>query len=233
MNRTDRLHTIHEALRRAGDRGLTAERLASDLEVSLRTIRRDVTALQEGGALIWAQHGPGGGYRLDPSASLPPVAFSPAQAVAAAIALAVVPPGSPFEVDARAAADKLLDTLGPEARARAEAMTERVWVLHDRPEARPRAAVRRAVERSLAEQVVLRIDYRAADDAESRRAVEPVIVAFSGRRWYLVAHCRRRDDIRWFRFDRIVGARCLTERYDPRPVADVGKPPDGAVPVTR
>lgn len=233
MNRTDRLHAIHEALRRAGGAGITAAGLAEDLEVSIRTIKRDVSALQQAGTPIWAQQGPGGGYRLDAAATMPPVAFSPAQAVATAVALATLPPGSPFGVDARAAAAKLLDTLHPTARARAETMAERVWVLHDGPTRATPTAVLRAVERSLAERLALTIAYRAADDRPSKRTVEPVMLAWGYRRWYLVAHCQLRDDIRWFRFDRIERADVTRQPYEPRSVDDVGEPPEGAAPVTR
>ncbi len=231
MNRTDRLYAIHEALRRAGVSGVTAGRLAVDLEVSVRTIKRDVSALQQAGTPIWSQHGPGGGYRLDASATLPPVAFSPSQAVATAVALAALPPGSPFGVDARAAASKVLDTLGPSARPRAEALAEQVWVLHDQPEQATPPVILRAVERSLVERVAVAITYRAAGVGTTNRVVEPIIVAWGNRRWYLIAHCRLRNDIRWFRLDRIDQAHCTREAYRPRPVADIGEPPDGATPV--
>jgi predicted DNA-binding transcriptional regulator YafY len=230
VNRTDRLHAIHEALRRAGTAGVTGGRLADDLEVSLRTIRRDVDALQQAGAPIWSQPGPGGGYVLDSSATLPPVAFTPSQAVAASVALAVLPPGSPFAVDARAAAGKVLDTLGPSARERARSIADQVWVLDRRPEHPTPPAVARAVEQSLAERVALAITYRAPDRDPTRRVVEPVVLAWSDRRWHLVAHCRLRDDIRWFRLDRIEQAHRTNEAYTPRPVSDLGPPPDGAPP---
>lgn len=228
MNRTDRLHAIHEALRRAGSAGMTAGRLASELEVSARTIKRDVSALQQAGAPIWSQHGPGGGYWLDTSATMPPVAFTPPQAVAVAIALAALPPGSPFAVDARAAAAKLLDTLGPTARPRAEQLARQVWVLHDRPGRPTPSPVLRAVERSLVERVALTMSYRAADGATTSRVVEPIILAWADRRWYVVARCRLRDGIRWFRLDRIETAHTTRESYEPRPVADIGEPPEGA-----
>ncbi|MEO1063358.1 MAG: WYL domain-containing protein [Actinomycetota bacterium] len=232
MNRTDRLHAIHEALRRAGPAGTTASRLADDLEVSMRTIKRDVSALQQAGAPIWAQPGPGGGYRLDGSATLPPVAFTPSQAVAAAVALATLPAGSPFGVDARAAADKLLDTLDEPARARAERMSERVWVLDQDPERPFDRSIVRAIERSLSERLAVTIGYTTERET-TERTVEPIILAWSGRRWWLVGHCRLRDDIRWFRFDRITRAACTGTSYRPRPVADVGEPPAAARPVTR
>lgn len=231
MNRTDRLHAIHEALRRAGSQGTTAARLADELEISIRTVRRDITALQEGGAPIWAQHGPGGGSWLDQAATLPPVAFTPAQAVAAAVALAALPPGSPFAADARAAAGKLADTLSPEARSRAGTLAGRIWVLNESPEPQAPPTVLRAIERSLTTSVALRLRYRSGRSERSERIVEPVMLAFGWGRWYLVAHCRRRDDLRWFRLDRIDRADATRQAYSPRPVADVGPPPAGAAPV--
>ncbi|MFH6691119.1 HTH domain-containing protein, partial [Cellulosimicrobium funkei] len=119
MNRTERLYALAEELRRAGRTGTTGPRLVAALEVSERTIKRDVAALQQAGLTIWAQAGPGGGYVLDPSASLPPVNFTPGQAVAVAVALATLPPGSPFAVDALAARGKVWDALGAGDRARA------------------------------------------------------------------------------------------------------------------
>ena len=127
MNRTDRLYALAEELRRAGRTGTTGPRLARTFEVSARTIKRDIAALQQTGAPVRAQAGPGGGYVLESSASLPPVNFTPAQAVAVAVALAALAPGSPFAVDGTAARGKVWDALDPAARRRAEALTRRVW----------------------------------------------------------------------------------------------------------
>ena len=66
MNRTERLYAIAEALRAAGDDGRTSAWLAERFEVSTRTIKRDVTALQEAGRPIAGFGGRGGGYRIDP-----------------------------------------------------------------------------------------------------------------------------------------------------------------------
>src|SRR5690606_31626169 len=130
VNRTERLYAVAEELRRAGPTGTTGARLAAALEVSERTIKRDVAALQQAGLTVWAQPGPGGGYVLAPSASLPPVNFTPGQAVAVAAAAATLPPGSPFAVDARVARGKVWDALAAGDRARAEALAARVWVRH-------------------------------------------------------------------------------------------------------
>jgi len=258
VNRTERLYAVAEELRRAGRTGTTGARLAAALEVSERTIKRDVAALQQAGLTVWAQAGPGGGYVLDPSATLPPVNFSPGQAVAVAVALATLPPGSPFAVDAHAARGKVWDALGAGDRSRADALASRVWVRRPVPEDEPVAAppaaddvpdaapapggdvvgrarthlgVLRAVERSLAASRVLAIRYRDGRGGETVRRVEPVILAHTDGRWYLVAWCRLREGVRWFRLSRVVRADVTAETYAPRPVADVGEPPAGAAAV--
>ncbi|WP_435738116.1 WYL domain-containing protein [Cellulosimicrobium sp. PMB13] len=259
MNKTERLYAIAEELRRAGPTGTTGRRLAAALEVSERTIKRDVAALQQAGLTIWAQAGPGGGYVLDPSATLPPVNFTPGQAVAVAVALATLPPASPFAVDAASARGKVWDALGSGDRERAEALAARVWVRRPPADAAaapdvapavpsapdPRAGggvvgrarthlgVLRAVEQSLGSSRVLAIRYRDGHGAETSRRVEPVILAHTDDRWYLVAWCRLREGIRWFRLSRVVRADVTAETYVPRPVAEVGEPPADAVAVSR
>jgi len=73
VSRTDRLHALYEELRRRGPDGATGPELAERFGVSIRTITRDLATLQRTGAPIVAQRGPGGGYALDTSATLPPV----------------------------------------------------------------------------------------------------------------------------------------------------------------
>ena len=245
VNRTDRLFAIREELRRAGRAGTTGARLAALFEVSERTIKRDISALQQAGAPVWAQSGPGGGYVLDASASLPPVNFTPTQAVAMAVALATLPPGSPFAVDAAAARGKLWDTLGDRDRHRAQRLSARVWTRPPTSRGRgsdvpdgvapgpssPSPGVLRAVEQALGDERALAIGYVGRDGAVSHRMVEPILLAHTGGRWYLVAWCRLRTAIRWFRLDRIAEAHLTAERYVPRDVAEVGEPPAGSAPV--
>ncbi|MGC5165763.1 helix-turn-helix transcriptional regulator [Luteimicrobium sp. DT211] len=238
MNRTERLYAVAEELRRAGARGTTSERLARALEVSVRTIKRDVSALQQAGLPVRAEAGPGGGYVLDVAASLPPVTYTPAQAVAVSVALALLPPGSPFAVDAATARAKLWDALGPGGRERASRLASRVWTrgagtpdAGSALEKEPAAGVLRAVEQALAGERVLAIRYRSRDGRVSRRRVEPVLLAHTDGRWYLVAWCRDREGMRWFRLDRVERADLTAEAYVPRPVEDVGEPPPDAVAV--
>lgn len=232
MNRTERLYAVAEELRRAGRAGTSGPRLARLLEVSERTIKRDVSALQQAGLPIWAQPGPGGGYVLDAVATLPPVNFTPAQAVAVAVALAAMPPGSPFTADGAAARGKVFDALGAADRERARELAGRVWL--DTGPAAPvptaDAPVLRAVEDSLSRHLVLTIRFRSRAGVVTRRQVEPILLAHARGRWHLIAWARDRDAVRWFRLEGIEKADVTRERYDPRPVAVVGEPPPGAAP---
>ena len=240
MNRTERLYAVAEHLRRSGTAGVRAADLASYLEVSTRTIKRDISALQQSGLPIWGQTGPSGGYFLADTATLPPVNFSVSQAVAVSVALAVMPSGSPFGADGQTAARKIGDALGPQEQERVAGLSARVWV--DTPGAQMpvvAAKVLRAVEQSLVMRRAVSIVHRdAADDAADgqtrspvRRIVEPTILAWTDSRWYLVAYCRERGAIGWFRLDHIDAATLTTVGYVPRPVAEIGRPPATARPV--
>ncbi|MGH8867250.1 MAG: helix-turn-helix transcriptional regulator [Actinomycetes bacterium] len=228
MNRTDRLYALVEELRHAGSRGRTAERLADRFEVSTRTVKRDVSALQQAGVPIWATGGPGGGYVLDARASLPAVNFTPGEAVAVAVALATQP-GIPFGADGQSALGKVLDAMVPAQRDRAERLAGRLWV---RPRGLPFTPVSRSLEQALEDEVVVILDYV---DAEGRRTtareVEPYVVALDDGKWFLVGWCRRRDGARWFRLDRIERAFVTTEPVPARDPAVFGAPPDDARPV--
>jgi predicted DNA-binding transcriptional regulator YafY len=229
VNRTDRLYAIHEELRRRHDACVTAAQLAELLEVSIRTIKRDVSAMQQSGAPIWSQAGPGGGYALVGAVNLPALNFTAAQAVAAAVALAVLPEGSPFSVDARTASRKLTDALSAIESSLAEDLASRVWVNPGHAGGKPaKPTVLRAVEISMATRFALSIAYQSTSGAVNRRVIEPAILAWTNDRWYLVAHCQLRDDLRWFDLARIDRADLTRQPYEPRDVADIGAPPPTA-----
>jgi predicted DNA-binding transcriptional regulator YafY len=78
MNRTDRLYALVEELRRNGRRGRTAAWLARRFEVSMRTVKRDIAALQAAGTPVSGQEGRGGGYQLA-TEGLAPVALTSAE----------------------------------------------------------------------------------------------------------------------------------------------------------
>ena len=224
MNRTDRLHAIGEALRRAGRRGRTADSLADEFEVSTRTIKRDLASLTAQGLPMRARTGPGGGYVLDERGSLPPVNLTAAQVVALSAAVAASS-GAPFGDAARAATRKVLDVVDPDTRSRAQALAKRVWV--DVGPGAPRR-IMTALEAALAGRVTVHLTYVDAAGRATRREVEPMIFALADSRWYLVGWCRLRRDIRWFRLERVQQAVATRTACPQRPVATIGTPPPSA-----
>lgn len=229
MNRTDRLYALREELRRAGSVGRTADRLADIFEVSVRTIKRDISALQHGGFPVWAQPGPGGGYLVDADATLPPVNFTDAE-VSGLSAAVSAHRGQPFDSHARAALAKVFSVMGAAAAERSKTLGNRIWIDHtDTP---GEAQTRRAVEQALHERCVLSMRYRDQHGKETSRCIDPVLLTHTEGRWYLVGQCRTRDAIRWFRLDRIITARPTAEPTVDIPVENIGTPPSTAKAIT-
>ncbi|MDE3720174.1 WYL domain-containing protein [Nocardiopsis sp. N85] len=229
MNRTDRLYALREELRRAGPAGRTAERLSEIFEVSVRTIKRDISALQHGGFPVWARPGPGGGYMVDAAATLPPVNFTDAEVSGLAAAVAAHR-GQPFDSHARAALVKALSVMDADARERATALNDRVWI--DRTDTHGDARTRHTIEQAFHERRVLVVHYRDRHDRRTVRRIDPVLLARTQGHWYLVGHCRTREAIRWLRLDRVTAAHLTTEPALDIPVEAVGAPPATAKAVT-
>ena len=214
-------------LRRNGSRGCSAERLAREFGVSVRTVKRDLAALENSGAPVWSRPGPGGGYGLAAGASLPPVSLSPAQAVALMAAVSAAP-DAPYADLAAAGIQKILDVLDPRTRARANELAGRVWV--NASPSSPRI-IRSALEEALAEQRVIRLRYTAKDGTTTTRDVEPVLFASTNGQWYLVGWCRLRNAMRWFTVSRIEQASVTKTACTGHTVDEVGEPPVNARPV--
>ena len=213
MNRTDRLYAIVEELRAAAPASRTARELAELYEVSTRTIERDVLALQEAGVPLWGDTGRRGGYSIDPERTLPPVNFSPAEALAVSIALA--DSVGPFSAAGRVARNKVIAAMSADDRETTRQMANRVR-RYDRDEQDERAQVPIVVQRAIVESAVLQIDYSDQASTLTKRDVEPMGVVSIDDDWFLVGWCRLRDDARAFRIDRIQDARLTGEFAPPR-----------------
>lgn len=227
MKRVERLHALSEMLRRSGTRGISADRLAKEFEVSVRTIKRDLDALENSGAPIWSRPGPGGGYGLASGASLPLVSLSPAQAVALMAAVSAAP-DAPYSDLAAAGVQKILDVLDPITRAKADELAHRVWA--NTPPTSSRA-IRSALEEAMAEQRVIRMRYTAGNGTTTTRDVEPVLFASTSGQWYLIGWCQMRDAIRWFTISRIERATVTKVACSGHTIHEVGQPPLNARPV--
>ncbi|MBN7794072.1 helix-turn-helix transcriptional regulator [Microbacterium esteraromaticum] len=224
MKRTERLHALAEMLRRRGARGCTAQRLADEFGVSLRTIKRDLDALENSGVPIWSRPGPGGGYGVSSRANLPPITLSPAQAVALLAAVAAAA-DAPYADLASAGVRKIMDVLDPTTRAKADGLARRIWV--DGGQA-PGRAVRSALEEGMAEQRIVRLRYTSGDGATTTRDVEPLIFASTSGLWYLIGWCHLRQAMRWFLVTRIERATVTATPCGDHTVDEIGEPPPTA-----
>lgn len=200
--------------------------LADRLEVSGRTVRRDVDQLREMGYRIQAVKGPHGGYRLDAGAELPPLFFDDEQAVALAVALqGAAASGAAIGDGALRAQAALRTVLPPRLRHRAETMAMTAV-----PPAGPVVdpAVLLAVDAAARAREVLRFDYRSPAEPASAahpasepgtlpvRRAEPYRVVARRGRWYLVAWDLDRGDWRVFRLDRMTPRAPTGPRFAPR-----------------
>ncbi|OKJ21076.1 DeoR family transcriptional regulator [Streptomyces sp. CB00316] len=211
--------------------------LAERLDVSSRTVRRDVDRLRELGYPVVAMKGPDGGYRLDAGTELPPLLFDDEQAVALAVALQIATASGAGIEEAAARALNTVRQVLP-ARLRHRVDTLRVTAV-DRPETRPGPQVDSGVLMAIGAAVhareVLRFDYspvtapgpvRAEAEGEREggrgvlppppRRVEPHHLVTWGRRWYLVAWDLDRGDWRTFRADRLAPRTPTGPRFTPR-----------------
>ncbi|MEU0791626.1 WYL domain-containing protein [Amycolatopsis sp. NPDC005961] len=172
--------------------------LASRLDVTTRTVRRDVDRLRELGYPVHAVLGPVGGYRLGAGAELPPLLLDDDEAVAVTIALHTSGSG---EASLRASS-KLSRVLPSRLRNRVAALEASMLALPSRgPVVDP--AVLTAVSAAIRAAETLRFDYVDHAGSVSRRAVEPHRLVSWGRRWYLVGWDTARGDWRTLRADRV------------------------------
>src|SRR5215213_7208651 len=201
---SSRLLTLLSLLQ--GRRDWPGGELAERLEVSGRTVRRDVERLRGLGYPVESLTGPAGGYRLRAGAAMPPLLLDDDEAIAIAVGLRTAARASVTGIEETAvrALVKLEQVLPSHLRRRVRALqAATTTVPTGGPTVDPQcltvlAAACRDHER-------VRFAYSGRDGAESRREVEPHSLVNVGRRWYLVAWDRRREDWRTFRVDRIDG----------------------------
>ncbi len=202
--------------------------LAARLEVTPRTLRRDIAKLRSLGYPVHAEPGVTGGYRLGAGAALPPLLLDDDEAVAVALSLrtaathAVTGVG---EASVRALA-KLEQVLPSRLRERAAAIGHATVPLTG-PGPTVSADALTAIARGCRHHERLEFGYRGQDGGLTARRVEPHRLVQAGYRWYLVARDLDRQDWRTFRADRIDAPRLTGVRFVPR------DPPDAAAFVAR
>lgn len=209
MRRADRLFQIVEHLRRKPV--VTAAELSASLEVSVRTIYRDMDDLSASGIPLRAEAGTG--YALEKGYDLPPLMFTRDELEALEMAARMLAGWS--DPALRAAAESALARIGevlPHTLRRRDALPfhvpdyladEKLWA--------PLPALREA----LREKRKFWLRYCKEDGTASERVLWPLGINFWGRVWTLVAWCEERDDFRHFRLDRMQEWRVLDQGFPP------------------
>lgn len=196
----------------------TAEELGRRLEVTTRTIRRDITRLRELGYPVEAVAGPGGGYRLGAGGKLPPLLLDDEEAVAVALGLRVSATTAVggLEDSSLSALAKLEHVLPARLRSRLEDISSSTTSTVGPSGSPVDHATLALVAATTRRRERLRLDYVDNRGNETERHIEPVRLVHTGRRWYLVAFDLDRDDWRTFRLDRVSNPLPTGMRASPR-----------------
>ena len=200
-----------------GRRDWPGNELAERLEVSGRTIRRDIERLRGLGYPVESLTGPAGGYRLRAGTAMPPLLLDDDEAIAIAVGLRTAARASVAGIEETAvrALVKLEQVLPAHLRRRVGALgAATVTMPASGPTVDPQHLT--TIAAACRDSECLRFAYQRRDGTDSRRNVEPHSLVNVGRRWYLVAWDRGREDWRTFRLDRLARPASTGVRFAPR-----------------
>jgi predicted DNA-binding transcriptional regulator YafY len=193
---------------------LTASELASKFSVSVRTIYRDIRALEQAGVPILTEEGKG--YTLMEHYRLPPIAFTESQANALIIAeqLVLKNKDTSFIKDYSEAIDKIKAVLKHSVKDKANLLAERTRF--DQNLNRERNSNNLSeLQFALTNFNLIKIEYTNEAEKTTARLVEPFALLSTQENWLLVAWCRLRKEFRYFRLDRIKKLELLSEKFTP------------------
>jgi len=200
-----------------GRRSWAGSELADRLEVTTRTLRRDVDKLRSLGYPIHSTSGMEGGYRLGAGSTMPPLLLDDDEAVAVALGLGRAASGGVEGMEeASMRALSKIEQILPLRLGRRVAALQSMVVTAPRTEEAVDARTLSAVAGACRDEVALRFRYRDRKGAASTRQVEPHRVVHTGVRWYLVAWDADREDWRTFRVDRMQPRVSTGARFTPR-----------------
>ncbi|WP_310619492.1 helix-turn-helix transcriptional regulator [Flexibacterium corallicola] len=199
MRKVDRLFEILQLLR--GQRLRTAEFIAGELGVSLRTVYRDIQGLIASGIPIIGERGVG--YLIQEPIELRPMQFTPLELKAIRLGMDMVQATGDGQM-AEAAQEvsvKIRDIIRDQGRSTFDTSSMHVY-FQTQDQARDTLEILRLAEER---KKIVTLNYRDANDVESTRSVRPLALVYWGKIWTLVAYCEKRCDFRMFRIDRIAG----------------------------
>lgn len=214
MRRADRLFRIVDELRRRR-RATRAAELAELLEVSARTIYRDMADLMASGVPV--EGSAGVGYLLRPGYHMPPLMFDADEIEALVFGLRIIQ--SWTDPAMAEAAGRAVDRVRA---AVPEALDRRIADLALFAPPRQTVGAERRIDtgpyrRAIRDRQILEILYEDESAQRTERRVRPLALLFYGPKWLLAAWCDLRQDFRSFRLDRIAAVQSIDERFRPEP----------------
>lgn len=213
-NDTKRLSRLTAILMQLQTKRLTtATSLADKFNVSVRTIYRDIKALDEAGVPIVTEDGKG--YTLMEGYRIPPVMFSESQANALILAeqLVLKNKDTSFIKDYTEAIDKIKAVLRQSEKDKANLLADRTRFEQNINRDRNSNNISQ-LQSALTNFYLTKIEYINEQNESTGRIIEPFALLSTNENWLLVAWCRLRKQFRYFRLDRITKMEVLTEKFD-------------------
>ena len=201
----------------------TGDELADRLGVTTRSVRRDIERLRDLGYPVHASKGHGGGYQLGAGAALPPLLLDPEEAVAVAVCLRLAAGGSVAGVGESAlrALSKLDQVLPSRLRSQVSAVHDATVTLTSNSSDSPvEPDVLMTLARASRDREHVSAAYVDRSGTGTERRLEPYQLVTTGRRWYLLAYDRDRQDWRSLRLDRMSDVRARGSTFTPRAAPD-------------
>ena len=184
--------------------GITADRLSWELGVSERTARRYVGMLREAGIRVDSTRGKYGGYTVSRGLRVPPLVFSPSEALA--LVMAVLDghhDATGRDNPVAGALDKIMRALPESVAAGAEAVRQMASAAPDRGAVRPDPGITATLVQACADRRVVQVGYRSEAGSDWTVELEPWSVVVRHGRWYLLCHSRAAGAPRTYRIDRV------------------------------
>lgn len=193
---------------------ITAPNLAEKFGVSVRTIYRDIRALEQAGVPILTEEGKG--YSLMEGYKIPPIMFSESQANALILAeqLVLKNKDASFIKDYTEAVDKIKAVLRQAEKDKANLLAERTRFDQNLNRERNSDNISQ-IQQALTNFQPIAIDYTNEQGSSTRRVIEPFALLSTNENWLLVAWCRLRETFRYFRLDRIKKLEILSDTFEP------------------
>jgi predicted DNA-binding transcriptional regulator YafY len=194
--------------------------LSVRLEVSERTLRRDIERLRDLGYDVDATRGVAGGYQLRAGNALPPLLLDDEEAVAIAVGLraAAAGPATGMGETSAQALGKVVALMPPRLRRRMDAVTSQTDSIPWGGRVSLDAGVLGVLAQACRDDEALTFTYQAPEAEPTRRRVEPHRLVTLGNRWYLLAYDRVRQDWRSFRVDRVSDPTTTGQIFRPREI---------------